>query len=262
MRNKNIVAFFVTIILVSCSSVATQVPTLEVLATSTFLPITVTEPKPTLTQTLSPKETATISSSLVTERLCTAEDFNSSSEFTGLDDLETLRGYHPEGDWIPAEGWEETIGIYNPKLHYAIAGFRNSEQHLYLLVKILCRYGENGKYGISEITDFIWIPALEEDEIVIWNPTFESCCFLQSNIKDRLEFRWEWFVTSECNPSVPTAIMVSKYDLAGLPQKITVGDGYKLPVKVTKAWAPNTDSNKFEELSTENMSCVISFNGG
>jgi hypothetical protein len=77
-----------------------------------------------------------------------------------------------------------------------------------------------------------------------------------------LEFRFEWFVTSECNQSVPTAILISKYDLADLPQKITVGNGYDLPVKVIEGWRPNTDGNEFEELSTEDLSCVISFHGG
>ena len=154
------------------------------------------------------------------------------------------------------------MALYNPQFQYSVAGYRNSNQHLYTLKKTICRYGENGKYAISEIVDFIWIPVLEEDEIIIDNPALEFCCFLQSNIKDRLEFRFERFVTSECNESVPTAIMISKYDLAGLPQKINVGDGYDLSVEVIKGWIPNPDSNKFEEISTENMSCVISIHGG
>jgi len=262
MKSKNIVAFFITLILVSCSAVPAQSPTMGVSTPSTVWPVTATMPIPTFTQTLSPAETTTISSPLVTERLCTSEDFNSSSEFTGLNNLETLRGFRPDGDWLPSEGWEKTIGIYNPQFHYSVGGYRNSDQHLYTLKKIICRYGENGKYGISEIVDFIWIPSLEEDEIIIHNPDFEFCCFLQPNIKDRLEFRFERFVTSECNQPVPTAILISKYDLADLPQKIIVGDGYDLPVKVIKGWMPNTDSIEFEELSTENMLCVISINGG
>lgn len=262
MKYKNTAVCLITLIIVSCSSVSTQVSPIEVLATSTFLSVATTQPKPTLTQTLSSIETATITSSIVTERLCTPEDFNLSSEFTGLDNLESLRGFRPNGDWLPGEGWEETMSLYNPQLHYAVAGFRNSNQHLYILKEILCRYGENGKYGISEIADFIWLPALKEDEIIIDNPTLESCCFLQSNIEDRLQFRFEWFVTAECNPSVPTAILLSKYDLAGLPQKIIVGEGYNLSVKLLKGWVPNIYHNKFEELATEEMSCVISFNGG
>jgi hypothetical protein len=261
MRRKNLVVFFVTLILVSCSWVSTQIPIKEVLATSTFLPVTATQPKPTLFQTLLPVETATISSSVVTERSCTPEDFNSSSEFTGLDDLETLRGFRPEWGWLPAEGWEVTIGIYDPQLHYSVEGFRNADQHLYILEKPICRYGENGAYALSEIADFIWIQVLEEDEIIIDNAIIEYCCFLQPDIKDRLQFRSEWFVMSECNPSVPTAILIAKYDAAGLPQKIMVGDGYNLPVNVIKGWMPNTTSNQFEELSTDNMSCVLLFMG-
>ena len=262
MKFKNIVAFFVTLLLVSCASIPAQAPTIEILTTSTLWPVTPTAPIPTFTQTLLPAEPTTISNPMVLERLCTPKDFNSSSTFTGLNNLESLRGFHPNGDWLPAEGWEKTMALNNPQFHYSVAGYRNSDQHLYTLKKTICRYGENAKYAISEIVDFIWIPVLGEDEIIIDNPALEFCCFLRPNIKDRLEFRFEWFVTSECNQSVPTAIMISKYNLAGLPQKIIVGDGYNLPVKAIKGWMPNTDSNKFEEISTENMSCVISIHGG
>ena len=262
MRSKTIIALFITLILVSCSTVSTPVLTPGILATSTLLPVTVTESQPALTLTFLPVETTTISNPVDTERLCTPEDFNSSSEFTGLNNLESLRGFRPERDWVPGEGWEETIGIYDPQFDYSIAGFRNSRQHLYVLERIRCRYAENGKYALSEITDFIWIPALAEDEIIIDNAIFEFCCFLHQHIKDRLQFRFEWFVTSACGPSIPTAILISKYDLASLPPKIIVGDGYNLPVEVIKGWMPNPNSNQFEELSTGNMSCIISFMGG
>ena len=262
MKPKNIVAFFIILILASCSSVPAQISTIESLATFTLQPVTPTLPVPTFTQTPSPPEPTAISNTAVTERICTPEDFNSSSKFTGLNNLETLRGFRPDRDWLPADGWEASIGIYNPQFNYSVQGFMNSHQHLFILEKPICRYGEQGRYGLSEIVDFIWIRALEKDEILIWTPTLEFCCFLQSNIMDRLEFRFEWFVTSECNQSVPTAIMISKYDLAGLPQKIIVGDGYNVPVEVIKGWMPNTDSNEFEEISTENLSCVISIHGG
>ncbi len=109
---------------------------MEVLTTSTVWPVTPTLLIPTFTQTLSPTEPTMISSPLVTERSCTPDDFNSSSEFTGLDNLETLRGFHPDRGWVPGEGWEETIGIYNPQFHYSVGGYQNSNQHLYNLQKI------------------------------------------------------------------------------------------------------------------------------
>ena len=262
MRYKNIAAVFVTLILISCASIPAQAPTIEVLTTSRVWPVTSTLPTPTFSPTLSSVEPTTISSPVVTERLCTPEDFNSSSTFTGFNNLESLRGFHPNGDWLPAQGWEKTMALYNPQFHYSVARYSNSDQHLYTLKKTLCRYGENAKYAISEIVDFIWIPSLAENEIIIDNPALEICCFLQPNIKDRLQFRFEWFVTAECNQSVPTAILISKYDLASLPQKIVVSNGYNLAVELLKGWVPDTDRNKFEELSTENMSCVISIHGG
>jgi hypothetical protein len=262
MKSKNIVAFFITLILVSCASVSTQVPTVEIVTTSTSLPQTPIEPELTLTQTLSPTELSTTSSPQVTERLCTPEDFNSSSKSTDLNNVETLIGLRPNRDWLPAAGWEESIGIYNPESNYSVEGFRSANQHLYILEKPVCRYGENGRYGLSEIVDFIWIPSLEADEIIIQSPDLEFCCFLQPTILDRLEFRFEWFALSECNESLPTAIMIAKYELTGLPAKITVGDGYNLPVRIIKGWLPNIKAEEFEDLPTENISCMISFMGG
>jgi hypothetical protein len=126
MKSKNTVALFVTLILVSCSPVSTQVFTTEVLVTSTLLSVTATQPVPTRRQALSPAETATFSNRVVSERLCTPEDFNSSSKFTDLNSLETLIGFRPDRDWLPAVDWEETIGIYDPQFDYSIAGFRSS----------------------------------------------------------------------------------------------------------------------------------------
>ncbi len=261
MKSKNFVVLFIALILVSCSSIPTQVPTSPVLATFTLSSPEPIMTQPMFTETLSPTETPT-TNPVSAERLCTPDDFNSSPTITNLNDLETLIGYRPNRDWLPLEGWETSIGIFNPKTYYSIDGFRNSNQHLFFLEKSICRYGENGKYALSEIVDYVWLPSLEENEIIIWSTNTESCCFLQPAIIDRLEFRFEWFAISECTKPLPDAIMTVKYDLAGLPQKIIVGYGYDLPVKIIKGWSPNKDSGKFEEFATEDISCVISFMGG
>jgi hypothetical protein len=263
MKHKILVVLLIAPILISCSSISTQAPTLPVLATSTLLSTEPIMTKPTFTETLSPTETSVISNPVSTERLCASEDFSSSLAITDLNNLDTLIGYRPNRDWLPAEGWETTVGISNRESHYLLQGYKNnSNQHLFILEKPICRYGENGKYGLTQIVDYIWLPSLAEDEIIIWSPATESCCFLQSTIIDRLDFRLEWFAITECNISLPNAIMTAKYELAGLPPKITVGDGYDLPVKIIKGWLPNMGIEKFEEFATEDISCVVSFMGG
>jgi hypothetical protein len=258
MKSNSIVILFVTFILVSCSSNPRQVPTTSILATSTLL-----IPESTMTnQTLIETPAPTIANPESTKYLCTPEDFSSSLATISLDNLESLIGYRPYRNWLPSEGWKKTIGVSNRTDHYLLQGYKNNaNQHLFVLEKPICRYGENGKYGLSEIVDFILLPALEEDDIIIWSLNTESCCFLQPAISDRLEFRFEWFTLAECNPSLPNAIMLAKYNLVGLPPKIVVGDGYKLPVKIIKGWQPNMYIETFKEFETEDISCAISFMG-
>ena len=252
MMKNRFLLFLLLIASPACNSSKTQ----ELTPT---LPSPVAAPSPFITSIPSPIPVNTLSPTPESsERPCSSDDFQTSSTPPDPGKPETLLGFRPGRDWLPSNNWETTIGSYNLDFDYSIQGYKNSDQHLFVLEKPICRYEEN-KYSLAEIKDFILIADLGENEIIIWSPTFEHCCFLQPNILERLEFTWEWFAPINCTEIHPHAIALAKYNLNELPNKIEPGT--HLPVEVVKGWVPTEDAENFEELSTADISCIISFQG-
>jgi hypothetical protein len=190
--------------------------------------------------------------------LCSSDDFQTSSTPPDFNKPETLIGIQPGRDWPPLKDWEGTVGIYNPEYDYSIGGYKNANQHIFILSKPICRYGKNG-YSLSEIKDFLLISSLAKNEIIIHSPTFEQCCDFQPNIVERFDFKWERFTIIDCTETHPRAIMLAKYDTNELPNKIKPGT--RLSVEVITGWLPDVNTNTFEEFPTAGMSCIISFQG-
>ena len=251
LKNK-FVLLLLLIAIPACTSSTTQAftPTLPApLATSS--PFITSMPSPIPTSTLSPIPESS-------ERPCTSDDFQTSSTLPDPDKPETLIGFRPHRDWLPSNQWETTIGSYDIQFDYSIQGYKNANQHLFVLEKPICRYEEN-KYALAEIKDFILIPDLAVNEIIIWSPTLEYCCFLQPNILERLKFTWEWFAPINCIEIHSHAIALARYNLDKLPNKIEPGS--HLPIEVVTGWLPDVNTNTFEEFPTAGMSCIISFQG-
>lgn len=216
-------------------------------------------PSPFITFTPSPVPTDTPSPTLESpERPCTTEDFRTPSVPPDINQPETLIGFQPGRDWLPANDWEMTIGSYNIEYDYSTQGYKNSRQHLFVLEKAICRYKEN-RYALTEIKDTLVISNLHENEIIIWAPTLEHCCFFQQSVVELYDFKWERFTISDCTEIHPRAIMLAKYDINDLPDKISPGT--RLAVKVITGWLPDPVSNTFQEFSTTGITCIISFQG-
>jgi len=253
MQTKNRFLLFLLIISISaCKFSNAQELTPSFLSPSTTpSPFVTFTPSPISVNTLSPTPESS-------ERLCSSDDFQTTSIPPDFRKPETLIGFRPDRDWSPPSDWEKTIGIYNPEFDYSIGGYKNLNQHIFILRKPLCRDGENA-HILSEIKDVLLIPNLEENVTIIWSPTIEQCCFFQPNITERFEFKWERFAIIDCTQTHPRAIMLAKYNLNELPNKIEPGT--HLPVEVIKGWLPTTDAEKFEEFSTTGILCTISFQG-
>jgi hypothetical protein len=169
-----------------------------------------------------------------------------------------LIGFQPERDWHPTGNWEKTLGVYYPDFDYSTQGYKNFDKHLFVLEKPICRYGEN-RYALSEIKDYVFIPNLEENEIIIDVPNFLSSSGFGENISWRFDFKWEMHTTVECTNAPPRAIMLARYDINKLPDKIEPGT--QLSVEVFQGWTPDIYTNTFKEFSEVEISCIITFDG-
>src|SRR5262245_42198983 len=128
-------------------------------------------------------------------RPCTAGDFQSFSNPPDPSYPESLIGFQPGADWL-FNDWESMIGIYNPEFDYSIQGIKRASQYILLLEKPICRYGKNND-TLSEIRNYLLIPTLDGNEIIIASPALEQCCLFQPNLSKWFDFKWERFAISD-----------------------------------------------------------------
>ena len=249
----------------SCKRQQKISPSLQLPATATpvptVLPATATL-SPTVTPTspqVVPDTTATLPAvgTTTSERLCSDDDFNSAASSPGMGDPETLVGFRPLRDWPSESDWQFVYGLLLLGTDYSISGYRYGDQHLVLLKKRICRYGEKGRYALSEIADYILLSDLQADEVVIVSP--EIILFQSDTVSKRIEYQIEIFLEAECNDISNNAIVRGKYDAVSLPDKIE--PGYQLPIRILHEWYPDPNAGEFRSVRTDGVSCEVHVHG-
>ncbi len=225
-------------------------------------PATATVP-PTVTQSIPqsvpvPTPTLPVVGTTTSERLCLKGDFNSAAGSPDMNAPETLIGFRPPRDWPSESDWRFVYGLVLVGTDYSIDGYERGDKHLVLLEKNVCRYGERGRYALSEIVDYILLSDLQTDEVVIVYP--EIVHFQSDAVAKRLAYRIEIFLEAECNGVPGYAVVRGKYDSASLPDKIT--PGYQLPLSVLGEWYPDPEAGEFRSVPAGDASCKVSVYGG
>ena len=193
------------------------------------------------------------------EQLCSDDDFSAAELQPDLEDPDTLIGFRPPRDWELGSEWDFNFGSVIYDTDYSVAGYQQHNAYLVLFEKLVCRYGIDGHYPLTEIVDYVWLSDLDTDEIIIKDPYFEFCCRLPDFMRERFEYQIEMFVFAECGELADNPIMRAKYDFHSLPEKIE--PGFQLPVEILSGWFPNTTTEAFEQLPVDDISCVIHFAG-
>ncbi len=130
-------------------------------------------------------------------RICASVDFSSYQLVVGENDWDSLIGYRPPRSWVPGDGWKKEVGIYNTTSHYGLKGYRRRNQYLFTMEKEICRYGDGGRYGLSEIVDYLWF-SLEGNQILIGSVLH----WLTPEITERYQCRMEECITMTCYDNV------------------------------------------------------------
>ena len=253
MIKKYTLLFIIIILLSACDSSTiqeTETPLIPALPTSTQF--TTFTPSPTLTTTLSPTSEGS-------DRLCNPYDFKAAITSPDINNPDTLIGFQPVGNWVPGEGWEESNGHYYPEFDYSVQGYKNHDQYLFILEEQICRIGPEGRHPLWEIRDYLLIQQLEENELIVDSIPLEFCCLFQENIYKRFDFKWEWFTLIVCDDVDPRSILLARYDINELPDKIEPGT--QIPVEVFQGWLPDPTTSTFVEFPITEISCTILFYG-
>ena len=247
--NKRRVLLLVAILLSACDALTNQ---------KTETPLIPTSAQPAAI-TPSPMPTTRPQSSEGNDRLCNPDDFKSAIAPPDINNPDTLISFQPAGNWVPGDGWESSNGHYYSEFNYAVQGYKNQGQYLFVLEEQICRIGPEGSYPLWEIRDYLLIQQLKENELIIDSIPLEFCCLFQENIYERFDFKWEWFAPIVCDDVDLRSILLARYDVNELPDKIEPGT--QIPVEVFQGWLPDPTTNTFIELPVNKTVCTISFHG-
>ena len=185
-------------------------------------------------------------------RVCTAADFFLHQVSFEEGDWDSLIGYRPPRGWNPGNGWEHEIGLCNTTHAQVLTGYRREDQYLFITEQVVCRYA-GGRYGLGEITDYLLLPPLQRDQVLIG--TIVS--WLPPGIKERYRCQMERCITTTCEREFGYVLVVAEYDEETLP--VEIPSGFTLSVAPVAGWQWDTQAGHFEPLRIDDLQCWIEF---
>ena len=206
---------------------------------------------------LAPATILPVDEASTSERLCSDGDFDSTAGSPDMNTPETLVGFRPLRDWPSESGWEFVYSLLLWGTNYGLSGYRHDDQHLVLLKKRLCRYGEGGRYALFEIVGYVLLSDLRDDEVVIIYP--DIVLFQSDAVAERLEYQIEAFFEVECDGVPGHAIVRGNYDAVGLPDRIE--PRYRLPIGISSGWYPDPEAGEFRSVPADGVSCKVLVQG-